>query len=309
MKTPRIEIGLLTASVDISEAGGVVGTTYRLKFWRPFYFSNDPDPILGGKVYRYTNTYEGEKFIHIIEGSPYPGTPYPFFKVDFEQEPNAKFSIDSVSFSDGTKPSLDSQDMLSGQEGNSATQVKVDGLTDEEPFSDESLTVPNGNDPITFEGEPLGSAGPFSAVDDILNGEENESGKSDEENTSSLNNEVSNTSYNTIGSNPNPEGTGTNPFYSREGWITLPSWFQWITWPLAVLADTLLDGFGLTAAGKNVILLIILALLAYVLFKRATNEKVVTVSDTRTPGKSQAEAQSQQTDRAEIFSRRSLGIA
>lgn len=256
-KQPRVTVGPLISSVEIPEGIATVGKIYKRTYFRPFYFSNSPNPDLSGELFRYTQVYTGEAYIHTVEASPFKGTPYPYFETKFDPNRPERL-IDPRDVTIGGDRKL--EDSKNDNNGDPDGIVSAEETNDTGFSGEEIIKNTPGDNGTTGSGDTgedrFGKGSPGS--DKYKPG--TPEGSTDDANGSSYINEQRASTR---------EG-GTNPFFNRDGFILLPSWFQWITWPLAILADALFSGFGLTAGGKNLLLLIIIALIVYVLYKNGT---------------------------------------
>lgn len=259
-KEPKVSVGPLITTLEIPDGSAIIGKVYQRSYFRPFYFSNQPNPDLSGELFRYTNAYTGERYIHTIDASPLRGTPYPFFETKFDPErPERNISAGSVLVDDtvrladaNPRPGNSQNDVIPAGETDD-TGLSYDDVSQGTGDSEQGAGQKPGNSNDNTDENKYGAGSPGNGVFDP-----NRPISAD--GSSSYDNER----------RASERGGGSNPFYNRDGFITLPSWLQWITWPLAILADAIFDGFGLTAAGKNLLLLLILGLVVYVLVKNGS---------------------------------------
>lgn len=269
-KKPTIEVGPLITSIEISEGTAKEGVTYQRTWYRPFYFSNEPEPDLDGESYRYTNVYNGELYIHTINATPLgqrDGSPYPSFQTAFDPDrPDRLVSANDVRFEDVDIKLSDADPIKQG----GASDVIRTSPTNDTGLSFDEIASGTIQSPDQGSGVKKETKfGPNSPGTGVFSPDRPSSG----DNKSSYDKERAASER-----TEQAEGKGTNPFFNRDGFILLPSWFQWLTWPLAILADALFDGFGLTTGFKNILLLIILGLVIFAIYKYSSKNRNENVS-------------------------------
>jgi hypothetical protein len=114
-----IEIGPVIIS---QPASGEVGTRYRFRWSKPFYFSNSPTPSFNATFY-YSKEYLGEQYVHIIQATPgYNPLGLPIFATSLHSDPRS-LTFENVIY-DGDRgskianselmSSLDDEDIVAG---------------------------------------------------------------------------------------------------------------------------------------------------------------------------------------------------
>jgi hypothetical protein len=271
-KTPSIVIGPVISTLEVGDTAKL-DTVYRRSWYRPFYFSNDPSAALSGEIYKYTNKYEGQQYIHTINATPIKSasSPYPFFATKLDPaRPDRLVSASAVRLGDTDILLRDADPTGGGEkdvvrsETTDDTGLSIDDVTD---GTEQSGSGASGkekkygkNSPGTGKFDPNRPISPDGDSSYDKEREFSERGDGGEGAGSGEQNEK-------------VEGTGSNPFYNKAGFILIPSWLQWITWPLAILADAIFDGFGLSSGFKNILLIIIIGLVIFVIYKYTSDKK------------------------------------
>jgi len=261
MGTPRVEVGPLMLTMDISELTISRNTVFRMRAWQPFRFVNDDKPYDEGEFF-YTQKYNGEQYVQIIKASPYKNTlGLPVFKTSPDANGLMASNLTLVEpIRSDSKFGGDSDRIHDVPTDKEFVAGTANGIFDAVVPSSGGGVTPSGSDSGNQPGDVKGGD-PFSVSPSTGEDEASRTGNTGLPNApdAELNGRI-----------------GNNFLVNKPGLITAPAWLATILSPLAALLSWIINDVLNIGAWKNLIVgwvIMFLALIIGVRYIKNKNKK------------------------------------